>query len=68
MFGYFYPETNERYLAGLTLASVDEAIVAWRDRASHWKQIEAKGATDKAAFMNPSSGDIVVVREVEQTS
>lgn len=65
MYGYFYPETNERYLAGLTFSSVDEAIAWWRERASHWQVIDAKG-NDKAAFMHPRSGDIVVVREVEQ--
>lgn len=63
-YGFFYPENNQRYLAGLSFASAAEAIEWWRDRRNTWQEIPV-GSKDEAAFMNPNTGHIVVVREVE---
>lgn len=66
-YGYFYPENNQRFLAQLSFGSAEEAAAWWRDKRSMWQEIRAIEPNDKAAFMNPITGDIVVVREVEET-
>lgn len=67
-YGFFYPENNQRYLAGLSFDSAAEAIEWWRDRRTHWQQLTITpvfaGGSDVAAFLNPTSGEIVVVREI----
>lgn len=62
-FGFFYPENGERFLS-MSFDSAQEAIDWWRDRRSMWVSIKA-GSKDQAAFMQPNTGHIVVVREVE---
>lgn len=66
MFGFYYPENGERFLASVQFTTPEEAIAYWRDKRSMWQQIDASGK-DKAAFLNPLTGDIVVVREISRT-
>lgn len=63
MFGFFYPENNQRFLDSMVFENAKEAIEWWRDRRSTWQEIPA-GSKDEAAFMNHNTGHIVVVREI----
>jgi len=63
MFGYFYPENGERFLASLSFATVQEAIDYFRDKRATWEVVKAF-PPDMTAFLNPRTGDIVVVREI----
>lgn len=72
MYGFYYPENNQRYLASLSFDSVEEAVAYFRDMRAMWREIKRgpddKAAflgKDKAAFLNPLTGEIVVVREIE---
>jgi hypothetical protein len=62
MYGYFYPENNERFLSSMGFATAEDAIFWFRDRRPTWQRIGPIGKDDLAAFMNPLLGDIVVVR------
>lgn len=69
MYGYFYPEDNERCFAGVSFDSVAEAVAWWRDRRSHWQELAVLSIyADKAAFIHPRTREIVVVRVVEQAA
>jgi hypothetical protein len=63
MYGFFYPENGERFIASLSFQTAQEAIDYWKDKRSTWQEIKA-GGKDEAAFINPNTGDIVVVRRV----
>lgn len=65
MFGFFYPENGERFSASLSFGSAQEATAYFRDKRSTWQEIKPGSERDKAAFLNPLTGDIVVVREIE---
>lgn len=63
-YGYFYPENNEGVLVHLSFASVEEAVDWWRDRRYRWQELKPAG-DDKAMFLSPLTGGIVVVREIK---
>ena len=70
MYTFFYPETGERFSPSkeLEFDALEAAIEYWRDRRSTWEEIKPINPSDKAAFMQPSSGHIVVVRQLILTA
>lgn len=66
MYGFFYPENNERFLASLSFNSVEEAVAYFKDKRAMWDAIQPQNPADAAAFMNPLSGAIVVVRKLPE--
>jgi hypothetical protein len=65
MYGFFYPENGERFISSLSFQTAQEAIDYWKDKRGTWQEIKA-GSKDNAAFMNPNTGDIVVVRRISE--
>ena len=70
MYSFYYPETNTLVHGNdsdFIFNTADEAI-EWFDNAkANWSIIDCKG-NDLAAFMNPWTGDIIVVREMTDNS
>lgn len=68
MFGFFYPENNQRFLESVSFDTAQEAIAYWRDKRAMWQELTVMpvfaGGNDLAAWLNPMTGDIVVVREI----
>ena len=67
MYGYFYPENNERYLESMSFPTAQEAIDWFQNRRSTWNQVEPQDKSE-AAFLSPYDGTIVVVRSVTYES
>jgi hypothetical protein len=68
MYGYFYPENNQRFLQSMEFPTAQGAILWFRDRRSMWHSMAPQSAGDEAAFLNPMTGDIVVVRKLEEAA
>lgn len=62
MYGYFYPENDQRYMR-YELETVQDARDSLLGRGG-WVEIDAKDEKDKAAFLSNPTGAIVVVREL----
>lgn len=63
MYGYFYPENGKRFLASMRFDTIQEATEWFADHVGPWKAIKEKG-NNEAAFLEPSVGHIIVVREI----
>ena len=68
MYTFYYPENNKRFSNDkeLEFKTAQEAIDYWISHRSMWQEIKTTNTIDKAAFMSPSNGDIVVVRQLTE--
>ena len=66
MYTFFYPENGERFDKSLDFETVEGAIFYWEEKKPLWGKVKPKGE-DQAAFINTVTGEIIVVRKVNQT-
>ena len=64
MYSFFYPENNQRLLQSKEHAfeTEEEAIAYWKDHHHIWEDITIPDG--EPAFIQPNSGEIVVVRKI----
>jgi hypothetical protein len=62
-YGFFYPETGERFLRFNEFATIDDAIDFFAETRPGWHK-GVNSVTGEAHFINNGTGDIVVVREM----
>ena len=65
MYGYFYPENNQRFLQSMEFETVRAAIDWFQDKRPMWGPLQPQRVGDEMAFLNSLTGDIVVVRKLE---
>lgn len=62
MYGYFFPENDQRYMR-YEFETVQDARDGLLQRGG-WVEINASDEKDKAAFLSDPTGAIVVIREL----
>ncbi len=62
-YSIFYPETGERFPGAPEFDTPLEAVVFWNDKRPDWQRLQSQGE-DKATFINPRTGAIIVIRAV----
>jgi uncharacterized lipoprotein YehR (DUF1307 family) len=66
---FYYPENGDKVVYILTtpvteFQSREEAEKFLKEISSNWQEIEAQNDSDKAAYLNQRTGDLIVLREV----
>lgn len=63
MFGYFYAESGGRVYGWPEFETAAAAVDHWRSKKGMW-EVAAAPAGAEAAFVHPTRGTVVVVKEV----
>lgn len=67
MFGLFYVEGSVRFLPTLSWTTAEQAGAWFRHKRNSWREIMPTNAQDEFGFLNPVTGDIIVVRAAPDT-
>lgn len=64
MYSFFYPEDGSRmsFAKEHEFETVEAAVAYWKDRRQIWEEISVSNG--EPAFMQPFSGEIVIVRKI----
>ena len=65
MYSFFYPENNSRFSNAEehVFNTIEEAVAYWKDSRQIWEDVTVPGG--EPAFMQPNTGEIVVVRKIQ---